>query len=99
MFAAVLLFALMVAGPALAHDAPEGWSYDVSCCSTLDCREVPASWITEDADGFTIARTGEKIPRNSSKIKQSKDEHWHWCSRGGKDDGGTICIYVPVRGY
>jgi len=99
MRAAVALLFLVFGYPSLAHEAPTGWTYDVSCCSTMDCREVPNSWVDEQASGITMRPTGELIPTGSHKIRQSKDDRWHWCTRSGKDDTPTICIYRPLRGF
>lgn len=92
--------------PTIAHDAPKGWSYDAGCCSGLDCREIggPTSnkdlKVNEVPGGFQISTTSEIIPWNSPKIRQSKDDGYHWCSTGaGSDTGNTICLYVPDRGY
>lgn len=100
-FAAVVL----LTRPADAHDAPPtkvqptGWQYGFECCSLSDCRPVTGPDVRESAQGYVIASTGELIPYGDKKIKQSRDELFHWCSHGGKSDGGTICLYVPDRGY
>ena len=89
---------------ALPHDAiptasqPLGWAYDYSCCSLADCREVKDSAVKEDARGFTIVATGELIPHGDKRLKQSKDEFFHWCSVAGLPDSRSLCLYVPNRG-
>lgn len=83
---------------AYAHDAPKGWRYDLSCCSNMDCRPVPASAVHERPEGYVIAATGEVIPYSDKRIKQSPDGDLHWCSVGGKPDSRTICLYVPPKG-
>lgn len=96
----ISLVAIIVwsARPAGAHDAPTGWTYDYSCCSTADCREVQTKAVKEDSRGFTIVSTGELIPYGDTRIKRSKDEFFHWCSVAGLDDSRSLCLYVPDRG-
>lgn len=102
LIAAVLLW--MFCTEARAHDAlptasqPLGWTYDYSCCSLADCREVKDSAVKEDSKGFTIVATGELIPHGDKRIKRSKDEFWHWCSVAGLPDSRSLCLYVPDRG-
>lgn len=90
---------------ASAHEAvatkkmPLGWSYPFSCCSGVDCRQVPQSAIGVTPEGYVIKATGEVIPYGSKKIKDSPDGELHWCSVGGRDDGKTICLFVPPPSY
>lgn len=104
----LLVGALAATKPARAHDAlptaakPHGWSYPLACCSGYDCREVtggPEGLIRELNNGYEIATTGEIIPLGDSKLKPSPDGQYHWCSRGGKDDGKTICLFVPPAAF
>lgn len=95
---------LLLASPALAHDAmptngqPLGWTYPYLCCSGLDCRMVSAESIEERPEGFVVP-SGEVIPMSDKRIRESPDGLFHWCSVAGKDDGRTICLFVPPRGY
>ena len=84
--------------PARAHDAPAGWRYDLSCCSTVDCRAVPPGFVEETATGFRLTPTGETVPHGDRRLKVSPDGMIHWCSTGGADTGRTICLYMPSRG-
>lgn len=88
-----------MAEEAYPHDAPSGWSYEMRCCSLADCRQVPANSIAETPQGYVIRRTGEVIPYSDARIRDSKDEHFHWCSVGGSDTGKTLCLYRAPRGY
>lgn len=97
--AIIAVSALVVGTRARAHDAPQGWAYGRECCSSVDCREVPASYVRETSAGYVLTKTGETLPYGDSRVKDSKDDGLHWCSIGGKDDGRTICLYVPPRGY
>lgn len=93
-----------------AHDAiptaakPQGWSYPLACCSGYDCREVGEGTgsrirIRETPAGYEISSTGEVIPMLDAKVKPSPDGLFHWCSKGGREDGETICLFVPPRGF
>nr|WP_244743469.1 hypothetical protein [Mesorhizobium sp. L-8-10] len=90
---------------ASAHDAlptavqPQGWSYPFSCCSGYDCREVADNAIGERPQGYVIKGTGEVITYSDSRIKSSPDGVFHWCSVAGADDGHTVCLFVPPRGF
>lgn len=92
----VIIFLLML--NAGAHEAKTGWSYDQSCCSDRDCREIPSESVKEMSGGYTVPN-GEVIPYSSNKIKQSKDEYFHWCTWGGRENSSTICLYVPLKGF
>lgn len=85
------------------HDAPTGWSYPTSCCSGYDCRQVngagSAVRIEERPEGYVVSTTGEIIPMLDRKVKPSPDGEFHWCSKGGRDDSATICLFVPPRGF
>lgn len=89
--------------PSVAHDAlptaakPNGWSYPFSCCSGYDCREVSAKAISEKPGGYVIEGTGEVVAYSDTRLKDSPDGEFHWCSVAGADDGRTICLFVPPR--
>ncbi|ESZ13003.1 MAG: hypothetical protein E5Y61_07465 [Mesorhizobium sp.] len=95
----------LVASEASAHDAsptaaqPQGWSYPFSCCSGYDCREVAYNAIGERPEGYVIKGTGEVITYTDSRIKNSPDGVFHWCSAAGASEGHTICLFVPPRGF
>ena len=94
-----------LAMPAAAHDAiptaakPQGWKYPFSCCSGFDCREVSAQAISERPDGYQISYSGEVVAYSDTRIKNSPDGEYHWCSVQGADDGKTICLFVPPPAY
>lgn len=92
-----LIFAVL-ASQAYGHDAPKGWSYPFACCAGNDCRPVPGSAILETDKGYVIARTGEPLAYNDTRIKDSPDGEIHWCSVAGKDDSRTICLFMPPKG-
>lgn len=96
---------------AFAHDArptaarPQGWSYPFSCCSGYDCREVGDSrsgqriTVAEIPEGYRISATGEVLAYGDTRIRNSPDGEFHWCSVAGADDSRTICLFVPPRGF
>lgn len=96
---------LLTVSHARAHDAlpsaaqPQGWSYPFSCCSGYDCREVADKAIGERPEGYVIKGTGEVITFTDTRIKNTPDGVFHWCSVAGADDGHTICLFVPPRGF
>lgn len=96
--ALAVVLALLVA-ESRAHDAPSGWTYPVACCSGYDCREVADAAIRERPEGYVIVATGEVIPMTDRKVRPSPDGVFHWCSIGGRDDGRTICLFVPPRAF
>lgn len=86
---------LLAAATARAHDAPSGWSYPFNCCSGYDCRAVPTRAVSTGPDGYVIASTGEVVAYSDQRVRHSPDGEYHWCSVAGKDDGRTICLFVP----
>ncbi|WP_331377014.1 hypothetical protein [Sinorhizobium chiapasense] len=96
---------LFIAPNAKAHPAlptaaqPHGWSYPLSCCSGYDCREVAYNAVAERREGYVIKRTGEVITYTDSRIRNSPDGLFHWCSAAGANDGRTVCLFVPPHGY
>ncbi len=94
-----------ISTPATAHDAkptsakPQGWKYPFSCCSGYDCREVSSAKISEKPEGYVIKGTGEVVAYSDTRLKDSPDGEYHWCSVAGADDSRTICLFVPPRSY
>jgi hypothetical protein len=99
LYSAVSGFALFAASSAFAHDAPSGWKYPFSCCSGVDCRPVKTKAISERPEGYVISTTGEVVPYNDRRIRYSPDGEYHWCSKYGKDDTPTICLFVPAPAF
>lgn len=101
---------LASAGTARAHEAiptaaqPRGWTYPFACCSGYDCREVKQGdglLVDEEADGYHVgtASPREVLGFSDAKVKPSPDGEYHWCSVAGKDDGRTICLFVPPKSF
>jgi hypothetical protein len=84
---------------ASAHDAPSGWRYDPSCCSSRDCRPIPTAALKESPTGYVITIGNVTLPYGDRRLKDSPDGLVHWCTSNGRDDGRTICLYVPPRSY
>lgn len=103
--AAVFSASVLIAYPASAHEAlptaakPLGWSYPYSCCSGIDCRQVSEKAINERPEGYVINETGEVVAYSDSRVKNSPDGIYHWCSVAGANDSKTICLFVPPKGY
>lgn len=94
--AACLLFTV----PAFAHEAPTGWQYGWECCSNRDCWQENAGAIEELVNGYRVVLTGEVIAYGDKRIKMSKDEFFHRCTRAGDPaDDRSLCLYVPNRGF
>jgi hypothetical protein len=104
--AAAIFFApILLACPVRAHEAlptaakPLGWSYPYSCCSGVDCRQVSSKAISERSEGYVINGTGEVVAHSDTRVKNSPDGVYHWCSVAGANDSKTICLFVPPKGY
>ena len=93
----VLLISSCIA--ASAHDAPTGWKYPYACCSGIDCRPVSKKQISERPEGFVIKKTGEVIASSDTRLRDSPDGEYHWCSVAGEETSRTICLFVPPRGF
>lgn len=101
-FTALVVFSMFFIGSnrsAFAHDAKSGWRYPFACCASYDCREVPAKAIIEGPQGYVIAGTGELLTYRDSRVRNSPDGEFHWCSVAGASDGKTVCLFVPPRSY
>ncbi len=94
-----LSFSLTTAPPAAAHMSASGWHYPIDCCSNKDCREVSADQISERPDGYVIEYTGERISYADTRLRDSPDGVYHWCSALGRDDTRTICLFVPPSSF
>lgn len=92
--------ALLTLAEARAHDAPLGWTYPMSCCSGVDCREEPDAAVREEPQGFQIVSTGEVIPYTDRRVRESPDGRWHLCWSGARfDEGRILCVFVPPRAF
>lgn len=98
-----------LAGPAEAHLAPAGWTYDAVCCAGHDCAQAVPGTVVEDAAGIHVTvRPGThpmwpasrltdwtgSLPHGDTRIRQSRDEHYHVCLGAA---GQLLCLYVPPR--
>jgi hypothetical protein len=93
--------------PTRAHNAPSGWAYDGSCCSTRDCMPIPTEAVTTAPDGYRVelppglhpfAPGGISllIPYDSPKLRPSGDNLYHLCITPA---GGVPCLYQPPQGF
>jgi len=97
--ATLLLPLLMMPAVGFAHEAKSGWTYPYACCSNNDCREVPASTISERPEGYVINPTGEVVAYTDRRVRDSPDGVYHWCSIAGADTSRTICLFVPPKSF
>jgi hypothetical protein len=93
-------------GKVWPHDAPPsqmqplGWRYGWDCCSFTDCRQIASDAVSETPQGYLVKLTGEVIPYGDRRLKQSKDEFYHQCTKGGDPKAAhSICLYTPDRGF
>ena len=94
LFAALGLLLIAAAiGTARGHSF-----YDLDCCHDRDCAPVADGAVVEDAAGFLVVATGQRVDRGSPKVRLSPDGRWHLCTLGGVPDGAILCLYVPGRG-
>lgn len=108
--AATLLFALLAAAPAAAHQAPTGWAYDWECCNTMDCGPAAGGQVREERRegvlGYAVripagghhhypGAVDAFVPMGDPRIRVSGDEDRHACVSGS---GRLLCIYVPPGG-
>lgn len=97
--ASIALSISLLSTLAYSHEAPNGWSYPMNCCSGLDCRQVASTSIGENTVGYIILKTGEVIPYHGDpRLKSSPDGEYHWCSVRGEETTGTVCLFVPPPG-
>lgn len=83
-----------------AHEAALGWEYGWECCAGHDCFQETTDEVREQYDGYYIVLTAELIPYKDKRIKMSKDEFFHRCTRFGNPEAKrSICLYVPNRGF
>lgn len=91
---AVLPGALLLSWPVGAH----GW-YPWDCCSDFDCREIGADAVSVTPLGWRVP-SGEVIGWGDPRLRTTPADHdgVHWCTQGGREDGRTICLFLPPQG-
>ena len=62
-----------------------------------NCRPIKANQVRAGYDGYLILSSGEVVVYSDSRVKHSPDGDYHWCSNGGRDNGRTICLFVPEQ--
>ena len=104
------LIAILLAGPAFAHNAPSGVQYLPECCSQRDCAPVPDRMVHELGGGAY----GVRVPPGSHpmwpadkgaalyvefsgpQVKPPLDGEWHICL---SPTGAPLCIHPPMRSF
>ena len=98
----IALLLCVASVPAMAHEAPSGWSYDALCCSNMDCAPVVDQQMLPDgAIKATTSHGTTVFPRNFPKdrILISKDHDAHACMKRDRPKTELqepICLYVPA---
>lgn len=83
-----LLLALLLAGPAVAHD----W-YPPDCCSSTDCRPRACEVLAEQRDGGVLdVEFGQTYTRQ--QVRPSQDGKCHVCTGAGATNGRPICAFT-----
>lgn len=90
-FLAIFVFIIQ----SYAHDAPTGWTYPMECCSNYDCRMDNRVKVVPR--GYQVP-SGEVVPFDDKKVRQSPDGEYHWCTGGGYNHSPTLCLFVPANG-
>jgi hypothetical protein len=78
---------------AFGHD----W-YPFACCSDKDC--WPTESVTATASGWIIHTSGEVIPYDDPRVKDTPPEAsgFHVCHIGGDPTARALCLFVPGAG-
>lgn len=96
MIRTLLATVALAAVPAVAHEAPTGWSYDPWCCDNRDCHALPPGAVVPTDAGWLIVSNGRVVPYDASQVRQSGDSQFHICEPG---QGLVRCLYVPDMGF
>lgn len=106
----IIFLLLFFLSYAQAHQAPSGWEYPGSCCSSVDCEPIPMDGLVQEDDGwhviYTSARFGSiNVTINYGQEKDSGDGSFHICPvRDGfkvavrgcvNDQKAKCCFFVP----
>lgn len=101
---------LLLAGPALAHDAASGWQYEAFCCNgnshNGDCQMIPATSVRIVTGGYrvTLAPGDHRLATRShiflmpqDMTRRSQDGEYHLCLYPTEDT--PRCFYAPDMGF
>ncbi|WP_234186094.1 hypothetical protein [Shinella sp. NM-101] len=112
MRATFLLFlaAVVLAGPALAHDAPGGWQYEQYCCNGSshngDCQMIPATAVRIVHGDYqvTLAPGDHRLATRrhifllpQGTARRSQDGEYHLCLYPTEDT--PRCFYASDMGF
>lgn len=78
----VTLFLLSGARPASAHSF-----YHYECCHDRDCWPLEPADISETPEGWLLVETGEVIPYDWPKVKDSPDGRYHLLHHDRRPEG------------
>jgi hypothetical protein len=82
---AVIITAILVAIPALAHS----W-YPLFCCGDMDCFHVACDQLVETVSGWLFVPTGNLF--DVEQVQPSQDGHCHVCL--GQHNHLSICAFI-----
>ena len=86
--ASLIIAALVVAIPALAHS----W-YPLACCGNMDCFPVACDQLVETGSGWFYVPTGNVFKRE--QVQPSQDQHCHVCLGRGREHPSICAFVVP----
>lgn len=100
----VAAVAFLLSRPAAGHSAPSGWSYDLACCSGIDCAPITTDRVRITEEGFVVeVAPGDhpliKVPStylfpfNDERVRFSPDGMYHLCVSAHDQRG--LCLYSP----
>jgi hypothetical protein len=92
LLAALILMASV--RPSNAHSI-----YHYECCHDRDCWPLEDVEIRETPEGWLLVETGEVIPYDWPKVKDSPDGRYHLCTTTGDFTGMKLCLYRPPLGF
>ena len=103
-FLYVAAVAFMLSRPAAGHDAPAGWSYDLACCSGVDCAPIDSDRVKITPDGYVVeVGPGDHplitipstyvFPFDDTRVRFSPDGTYHLCVSAITQTG--LCLYSP----
>ncbi|QRG06083.1 hypothetical protein EZH22_24335 [Xanthobacter dioxanivorans] len=85
--------------PALAHDAPSGFTYLPSCCSSTDCRPADTGEVVEKDGGWLVVPSHTWLPANDLRLHEAPDGRFHVCNKVAGDRlSEPWCVYLPSFG-
>lgn len=89
-----MVFGLIAANRAQAHDSPAGWAYDSECCHNRDCKPAEGTRMSVTGLEMKVGGTWVSVPPEAMR-KQSKDAQNHICI-SELLRGKVLCVYLSA---